>query len=34
MKWERMKKVELLSVPAIYLEHIEDVLTGKRDLNN
>lgn len=34
MEWLEVKMIEFLWVPAIYLRHIEDVLTGKRDLNN
>lgn len=33
MEWQRMKRAEFLLVPAIYLKHIGDALTGKRDLN-
>lgn len=29
-----VKNTEVMWVSAIYLRHIEDVLTGKRDLNN
>lgn len=29
-----VKNAEVMWVTAIYLRHIEDALTGKRDLNN
>lgn len=29
-----VKNAAVLWVPAIYLKHIADALTGKRDLNN
>lgn len=33
MKWAWGKLQMVMWVPAIYLRHIEDALTGKRDLN-